>query len=210
MPATAPIKAPPIAPVDQTDPQSINRLRQNVQTVIANVVQQVNDSTINSNFDMKGKRILNVSMPTELYDGVPKIYVDKHKGTFTQQAAKSGGKDAYTIVFANSNFIGDGDITPAFIVGSSRSGDKLEAWVYAEGAPTTNSLAVNITVNGTAILSSPLLLASSTTNTATGPIFTTVFAGGTPNFAHGGVVLATFSAGGLAQGVTVGMIVRRK
>ena len=211
MSAQTKIQASPIAPVTSTNTDvalALQQLRTNVQTVITNLVSQLNQATVSTNLDVQGHRITNVSWPTSLYDAVPKIYVDRNKKNFVQQSTKGIGIGAYTIVFSNSGLVVDGDITPAFIVGSQRQGRPIEAWVYAEGAPTTNSLAVNINVNGTRILLTDLILASSGTSTATGPIFETTFQSLFPPLTHGAVVTGTFSAGGIAQGVSVGLVVR--
>jgi hypothetical protein len=181
----------------------VETLRLSVTNALSKLVGQLNGQS--TQLDAKGQRVVNVATPTGPNDAVNLRYLKYNVNTNTQIAAPrqaTSGLDAYTVVFS-ADFAFDGDDFPAFIVGEDRTGNGIEAWVYAVNPPlSTGGLAVNISRNGTNMLASPITLASNTS----GPTFVTTLTAA--NLAHGDVVKLVASTIGGATDLSVGLVVK--
>lgn len=181
----------------------IDTLRLSITNALSKLVGQLN--AIPTQLDAGGQRLVNVGTPTSPNDAVNLRYLKYNVNTSSIVSTPSTGDglDAYTIVFS-ADFAYDGDAFPAFVVGDDRTGNSIEAWVYAVNPPVgSGGLSVNISRNGTNMLSSPLTLASN----SSGPVFVTGFT--VSNLSHGDVVqLVTSTMGGVTD-VSIGLVVKR-
>lgn len=186
----------PVAP-------DVDTLRLSVTNALSKLVGQLNAQS--TQLDAGGQRVLNVATPTSPNDAVNLRYLKYNVGTTSISGGSGGGSglDAYTIVFS-ADYAYTGDAFPAFIVGDDRGGFAEEAWVYADGTPvSTGGLAINISRNGTNMLSTDLVLATG----SNGPVFSSSFS--TTAVTHGDVIqLQTIDMGGVT-GVSVGLVIKR-
>ncbi len=155
--------------------------------------------------DMANFRIVDLADPTDDLDAVNLRTLRRQGGQAVSSvaASSSGGKDAYTIVYNIPGFLGPDESIPAFVVGKDRTGTPAEAWVYALGPPSIAAFQLQLTRQGSNILSAPLVLGLG----ANGPVFSTTIAGGQA-FQHGDVVKLV-PIDGSASGISVGLVVER-
>lgn len=154
--------------------------------------------------DMSNLRIKSLADPKDDLDSVNLRTLKKFGGQITTTTTDAVSKDAYTIVFSKDSTLLAGEVTPPFVVGVDRLGAPEEAWICAEVAPTADA-AINFTANGARLLTVDLVLPAG----SIGPVFATGFRS-VSTFAHGTVVLPVITAGGGADLVSLGLVVRRK
>lgn len=160
---------------------------------------------------MANFRITGLADPTDDLDAV-NLRTLRRQGvpaaaTTTPTATTSTG-GAYTIVSDTADTLVDGDLAPAYVVGSDRIGTPEETWIYAQHAPTSNC-AVNwyVQLGGVGafqkLLSSDIVLPAG----SKGPIFSAALALRV-QFPRETVVEMQATTGGGASGVSMGVVMK--
>jgi hypothetical protein len=197
-----------------------NQTLQQLQTLINDRLRDLNlilnglmSNPADADLDMAQFLIHNLADPVADLDGVNlrtlKRGTTAPAAIAPTTAATSTSGGAYTIVSEAAATLGDGDVSPAYVVGLDRVGSPEEVWIYAESAPLSGC-AINwqVQLGGAgafqALLSADLVLPIG----SLGPVFSTAFAL-KAQFPHGTVVKMVATSGGSAGLVSAGVVMKR-
>lgn len=164
-----------------------------------------------ADLDMAQFLIHNLSDPVGDLDAVNLRTLKRLSGAppvTTTAPAATTARSAYTIVSDTADTLVDGDVAPAYIVGSDRVGTPEESWIYAETAPVS-ACAINWQVQLAGVgpfqkfLSTDLVLPAG----SLGPVFSSAIALRVL-FPRGTVVKMVATTGGGAAGVSMGIVMK--
>ncbi len=163
-----------------------------------NELQDWKDKLTTAPWDFHGLRITNASPSVNAND-----YIIRSELTPGPSSLKDG-PNIYTAVFTRDAPV-DGEAIPAYVAGTDRDGVIIQVWLNAQVSPTTGNLAVNPTINGVSLLTTPITIVNGSSAVAvSNALISPVPVVGYLTKLAGAVV----TAGG-ASLVTMGIVVRK-
>lgn len=156
------------------------------------------DKLSTNDWDFKGLRITNASPGVN-----PTDYAILSQIPAPSTPTKTG-KVRYTIVFESpSSVVVGANISPAYVVGTGRTGKPIQVWLNSQIPPPTGPLSVNVNINGNPLLVDNLVIQQNDT----APVISSTFNTPLKHLGLLDVVAPLVALAGGAGLVSIGVVV---